>query len=111
MSLGPLFHSRYYEGHIPILVTSDLEFIQEVFIRQHANFVARKEFPFQFSDDSPSTNLFFSTGTRWRRMRNIINPTFSTAKLRELLPIMTNCSERLEKLIQSNAGKELSISE
>lgn len=32
----------YFEGHTPILVTTDLEIIQEVFIKQFANFSARK---------------------------------------------------------------------
>ena len=31
-----------YEGHIPIIVTSDLEIIQEVFVKQFGNFIARK---------------------------------------------------------------------
>ena len=33
---------RYYEGHFPILVTSDIGLIQEVFIKQYANFSGRK---------------------------------------------------------------------
>ena len=33
---------RYYEGHYPVLVTSDLDLIQEVFIKQSKNFSARK---------------------------------------------------------------------
>lgn len=32
----------YFEGHLPILVTSDLEIIQEVFIKQFNNFSGRK---------------------------------------------------------------------
>lgn len=32
----------YYQGHLPILVTSDLDIIQEVFIKQSKNFSARK---------------------------------------------------------------------
>ena len=35
---------RIFEGHLPILVTSDLEIIQEVFIKQSTNFSARKVF-------------------------------------------------------------------
>ena len=31
-----------FEGHTPILVTSDPDLIQEVFIKQFSNFVARK---------------------------------------------------------------------
>jgi hypothetical protein len=31
-----------FEGHLPIMVTSDLDIIQEVFIKQSTNFSARK---------------------------------------------------------------------
>ena len=31
-----------YEGHLPILVTSDVDIIQEVFIKQFSSFIARK---------------------------------------------------------------------
>lgn len=34
----------YFEGHLPIIVTSDLNIIQEVFIKQASNFMARKVF-------------------------------------------------------------------
>lgn len=37
---------RFYEGHLPILVTSDLNIIQEVFFKQQANFMARKVFSY-----------------------------------------------------------------
>ena len=32
----------YYEGHLPIIVTSDTDIIQDVFIKQFGNFIARK---------------------------------------------------------------------
>ena len=35
-------------------------------------------------EDSPLVNLFIATKSRWKRMRVIMNPTFSTAKLREV---------------------------
>lgn len=35
---------RYYEGHTPVLVTSDLDLIREVFIKQFHCFSARKVF-------------------------------------------------------------------
>ncbi len=30
------------QGHLPVLVTSDLDLIQEIFIKQYSNFSARK---------------------------------------------------------------------
>ena len=37
-----LLFIRYYEGHLPVLVTSDLEIIEEIFFKQFSNFSARK---------------------------------------------------------------------
>jgi hypothetical protein len=34
--------SSFYEGHQPVLVTSDLDIIQEIFIKQYSNFAARR---------------------------------------------------------------------
>ncbi len=35
-------------------------------------------------EDSQDVGLFLATKTRWKKMRTIINPTFSAAKLREV---------------------------
>lgn len=35
----------YFEGHQPIIVTSDLEIIQDVFLKQSSNFSGRKVNP------------------------------------------------------------------
>jgi cytochrome P450 len=75
----------YFEGHQPILVTSDLEIINEVFVKQYiTNFAARKLPQGIRSDDDPNMFLMFTSKYRWKRMRNIINPTFSPAKLKEV---------------------------
>lgn len=101
----------YYEGHLPVIVTSDLDFINEVFIKQYSNFMARKIYPWQFSDNSPKMDLFLSSNKRWKRMRNIINPTFSPAKLKELIPVMAKCTQRFIHILDKNLDKEIIISE
>ena len=41
-------------------------------------------FPIQYSDNESGLNLSMSSKARWKRMRNILNPTFSPAKLKEV---------------------------
>ena len=102
----------YYDGHTPILVTTDLEIINEVFVKKYfTNFSARKMPPVQSSDTSPQLNLVLSTKNRWKRMRNIINPTFSPSKLKELVPLLKVCSDRLIVVIEQNLDKEINITE
>jgi len=40
----------YYEGHSPILVTSDLDNIREVYVTQFSNFTGRKVKIHDFKD-------------------------------------------------------------
>ena len=44
--------------------------------------------------------MFLSSKSRWKRLRNIINPTFSQAKLRDLNPKMVECIN--ENILKSN---------
>lgn len=99
----------YFEGHLPVLVTSDLDIIQEVYIKQYSNFSAKKRRLISPNDDHPSLNLINSTGLRWKRMRNIMNPTFSSAKLRELSPDLIKCTDRLIEILEHNQEKSINI--
>ena len=100
----------YYEGHYPILVTSDISMIQEVFIKQFANFTGRKHVPAQYTDDNDQVNVGTASKSIWKRHRTILNPTFSVIKLKELFPLMKICSDRFIKRLDENLNKEFDIS-
>ena len=42
----------------------------------------------QVNDKDEGLNLVMSAGTDWKRMRTIINPTFSSSKLKEVNEIL-----------------------
>ena len=91
----------YYEGHLPVLVTSDLELIQQIFIKQYNNFSARRRPAIARGEKEGEGHLFTASRLRWKKMRNIMNPTFSSAKLRELGPLISLCSDRLIKVVDN----------
>lgn len=99
----------YYQGHTPMLVISDLDFINEVFIKQYTNFSAKKRQALDREDDASKVMIIAATKGRWKRMRNIMNPTFSSAKMKELNPIMEKCIERMIRKIDENLNKEINI--
>nr|UOU03273.1 cytochrome P450 3045C1-1 [Brachionus rubens] len=99
----------FYEGHFPVLVTSDLDIIQEVFVKQSTNFSGRKKIFGSRDDNSDEHMLFTASRSRWKKMRNIMNPTFSSAKLRELGPLFVKCADRLNQVLVSE--QEINISE
>lgn len=100
----------YYEGHLPIIVTSDVEIINEVFVKKFSsNFSARKELV--LSQKEHPVHLVDSNKTQWKRMRTVINPTFTPAKLKEMASSFNKCTERLVNLINQNIDKEINVTE
>jgi cytochrome P450 len=101
----------YYEGHYPILVTSDVDLIREIFITKASNFSARKFVPAQYKDNDWDTNVGSASKLRWKRMRTILNPTFSPQKLKEILPLMKMCTDRFLSKVETNLNKEIVLAD
>jgi cytochrome P450 len=86
----------YYEGHTPLLVVSDPDVLQDVFIKSFSNFHSRRAFPLQ-DPTSKEVHLFSATGLRWKRQRFVINPIFSSTKLKQMTPLIHRSVETLMK--------------
>ncbi|CAF4032085.1 unnamed protein product [Rotaria sordida] len=77
----------YFEGHTPILVISDPDILQDVFIKSFSIFSSRRELPFA-DPHAKNVQLFIANGLRWRRQRFVISPTFSSLKLKQMSPLI-----------------------
>ena len=92
----------YFEGHTPILVISDPDVLQEVFIKSFSNFHSRRAFALE-DPRARDTHLFSAVGLRWKRQRFVINPTFSSSKLKQMTPLIHRTLARLmEKMAEEH---------
>jgi len=91
-----------FEGSHPMYVVSDVDFLQEVYIKQFASFHSRR-IPFVMKQIfNQKVHLLAANGATWRRQRHVINPTFSTAKLKLMSPVVNNCIQRLMNKLSEN---------
>lgn len=68
-----------------VLVTSDLDVYQDVFVRKYENFHGRKEFPLAKDPDQDKySSMFHARGLRWKRLRAISTPVFSVKNMRKV---------------------------
>ncbi|UJR16591.1 hypothetical protein I4U23_003491 [Adineta vaga] len=96
-----------FEGTRPIYVVSDVEFLDEVYIKQFSAFHSRHLPLTVLLQKKQDLNLFASSGHQWRRQRRVINPTFSSMKLKLMTPLMNQCLQSLmNKLKQLENEKE-----
>ena len=100
----------YFEGHTPILVVSDPDVLQDVFVKSFSKFHSRRESPFA-DEKAKSVSLFNAIAHRWKRQRFVLNPTFSSAKLKQMSPLIHRSIEILmnEMSNQCNRGEPFDI--
>ena len=98
----------YFEGHTPVLVVSDPDILDKIFLKSFSKFHSRRQFPLEDRSTSKGVHLFSATGDEWRRQRSIINPTFSPLKIKRMLPsiddCITNLMTKLDESIQTDSS-------
>jgi len=85
----------YFEGHTPVLVISDPDILDKIFLKYFSKFHSRRQFPLEDRSTAKGVHLFSATGNEWRRQRNIINPTFSPLKIKRMIPMIHDCISNL----------------
>ncbi|CAF3792025.1 unnamed protein product [Rotaria sp. Silwood1] len=95
-----------YEGSRPIYIVSDADFLQEVFTKQFSSFHSR-HLPFVLREASKNKpSLFSAIGATWHRQRQVINPAFTSLKLKLMAPMVHDCVDSLMKKIAEYCEKE-----
>ncbi|XP_033314758.1 uncharacterized protein LOC117213489 [Bombus bifarius] len=99
-----------YEGTSPILVINDLDLIKDVLIRDFSLFVDRG-FKVLEKIEPLSQHLFLLEAKRWRPLRTKLSPIFTSGKLKEMFPLITECAGNLEKYLDNIVAKGVPVVE
>ncbi|XP_050488656.1 uncharacterized protein LOC126872590 [Bombus huntii] len=99
-----------YEGTSPILVINDLDLIKDVLIRDFSLFVDRG-FKVLEKIEPLSQHLFLLEAKRWRPLRAKLSPIFTSGKLKEMFPLITECAGNLEKYLDNIVAKDVPVVE
>ena len=94
-------------GMKPVLTISDAKLIKQVLVKDFHLFVNRRDLPSYHN--VWQHNLFFNTGSDWKRIRSITSPAFTTGKLRNMYSsthgAINKLNNYIERLIDNNNGK------
>ncbi|CAB3404871.1 unnamed protein product [Caenorhabditis bovis] len=102
----------YTEGASKVLVISDADLVNEVFVKQFDNFYGRKKDPLITDvDTDPRVHLFHAEGARWKRLRNISSPTFSNNSLKKLKNTIEESAFELLRHFEKNTanGEQIDV--
>ena len=82
----------------PCIVTIDPEFIKEVTVKQFDNFSDR--FDLDLPNDQITLDL--ARGQKWKSLRKLMSPTFTSGKLRNMFEPMSTMANQTIEYIEEN---------
>ena len=93
-------------GRTPVIVVSDPEIVKQIMVKEFWKFPNRP--PFIKPNPPLSSGLFVSRNETWKRIRNTLTPTFTAAKLKQIVPIIDEASTTLSGKMKtfSETGKQ-----
>ncbi|ODM98491.1 Cytochrome P450 3A6 [Orchesella cincta] len=88
----------YFRGTRATLVVRDSELIKDILVRNSSEFINR---PHMVITVPPlASTLVGLRGQRWKEVRTYLSPTFSSAKIKQMLPIMSNCVQTTVEILK-----------
>lgn len=85
----------------PTVLATDLDFVKNVLIKDFNHFVSRGGVFSNPKDDPLSGNLFLVDGDKWKRLRLKLTPTFTSGKMKLMVPMIFKVAEEFETLMDS----------
>ncbi|KAJ8668377.1 hypothetical protein QAD02_010040 [Eretmocerus hayati] len=100
--------SKYIGVHrfgVPMIFVRDIELYKSILIKNFNSFTDRA--PSHVSkivERISSKTLLFGAGDKWRNLRNLVIPTFSSSKMRSLFSSMSSCAENFSTQLLRHCG-------
>ncbi|XP_055902900.1 probable cytochrome P450 6a18 [Eupeodes corollae] len=100
---GPFVGMYFYIN--PAILVLDLDLVRDILIKDFNNFTDRGVYCNE-RDDPLSAHLFSLEGEKWRAMRNKMSPTFTSGKMKFMLPIILNVGDELLQVLSNTIEKD-----
>ncbi|XP_022824885.1 cytochrome P450 6B2-like isoform X5 [Spodoptera litura] len=99
-----------FHGTEPVLIPKDPEIIKLIVTKDFYYFSGR-ELSEHNHKEPAALNLFGTYGDSWRVLRQNMTPLFSSAKMKNMFPLIVKCSYRYEELLdrETKISKEIEV--
>ncbi|XP_037512507.1 cytochrome P450 3A29 [Rhipicephalus sanguineus] len=87
----------FYEGEVAKVVIGDINIAKECFVKRAHEFIDRP--PMVTDIESILNSLIGLKGDEWKTVRNLLNPSFTSAKMKLMLGIIHHCSDTLLEIL------------
>ncbi|KAL7979279.1 hypothetical protein Chor_015303 [Crotalus horridus] len=96
-----------FDGRQPVMAILDPALIKTIMVKEfYTYFTNRRDFGLNGNLD---TALSIVVDEQWKRIRSALSPTFTSGRLKEMMPIINHYNEILEKNLQKKVESDEAI--
>ncbi len=98
----------FFSSFSPVLVVNDLEMARNVLIKDFDYFMDRRTFAMDHTSESnkiASNMLTMITGEKWRKVRSMMSPAFTSGKLKAMAPLIDQVGDEFVDYLGGLADK------
>uniref|UniRef100_A0AAT9UTT0 Cytochrome P450 6PZ29 n=1 Tax=Maconellicoccus hirsutus TaxID=177089 RepID=A0AAT9UTT0_MACHI len=103
--LDPYKYVGIFNTVAPAIMIRDPELLRHILIKDFHNFSDRG-FHVNSEAEPMTNNLFFLKGDNWHNLRIKLTPTFSTGKMKKMLPLVKECATHLSQVLENLPSEE-----
>lgn len=93
----------YYVGEVPYMVLTDVEMIKQCFVKEAGTFHDRPRFV--ITTEPFASCIITLEGEEWKKVRTVLNPSFSASKMKLMTQIMGSCTDEMLEVVEDRAKK------
>ncbi|CAH1974893.1 unnamed protein product [Acanthoscelides obtectus] len=86
---------------VPTFMVRDPDLIKSICVKDFDHFSNHRTFVPEDVDPLFAKNLFALKDQRWREMRAVLSPSFTSSKMRNMFLLMSDCAEKFAKFFMS----------
>ncbi|XP_018353988.1 PREDICTED: cytochrome P450 9e2-like [Trachymyrmex septentrionalis] len=80
-----------FDMNVPIVVIRDPELIKSIALKHFDSFTDHRSFIDENQDPLFGKNLFALRGEKWRQVRSLLSPAFTSSKMKNMFKLMSEC--------------------
>uniref|UniRef100_S4RZ28 Cytochrome P450, family 3, subfamily A, polypeptide 65 n=1 Tax=Petromyzon marinus TaxID=7757 RepID=S4RZ28_PETMA len=100
-----------YDGRLPLLVVADTSILKTVLVKDSLEFFTNRR---NIGLNGPFKEaMSIANDEKWKRIRNVLSPTFSGGKIKQMCPLIVRCADSLVKNLREKcqSGKLVDLKE
>jgi len=82
----------FFDGTYPVVMLRDSELIKSVGVKNFEMFLDHRSFIDEANDPLFGKNLFSLRGDKWREVRAMLSPVFTSSKMKAMFKLMSECA-------------------